>query len=73
VLDHAAELYRTVEHLVRLAVGRARKWLPPTEHAREIVERLTAAILGREFPDGLQSELERTASSVREIYDRVLQ
>lgn len=73
VLDHAAELYRTVEHLVRLAVGRARKWLPPTEHAREIVERLTAAILGREFPDGLQSELERTASTVREIYDRVLQ
>ena len=71
-LDHAAELYRTVEHVVRLTTGRARKWLPATEHAREVVERLTAEILGREFAKGLEAELEQTATTVREIYDKVL-
>ena len=58
-LDHAAELLRTVEHVVRLVVGRARKWLPATEHARQVTESLTAQILRREFPDGLEAELMR--------------
>jgi [glutamine synthetase] adenylyltransferase / [glutamine synthetase]-adenylyl-L-tyrosine phosphorylase len=71
-LDHAAELLRTVEHVVRLVVGRARKWLPGTEHARQVTERLTAQILGREFPQGLESELEQTCRTVRQIYEKVL-
>jgi len=71
-LDHAAELLRTVEHVVRLVVGRARKWLPATEHARQVTERLTCQILRREFPQGLEAELARTCSEVRRIYDRVL-
>ena len=71
-LDHAAELLRTVEHVVRLAVGRARKWLPATEHARQVTEALTAQILRREFPDGLEAELMRSCSTVRTIYDRIL-
>ena len=71
-LDHAAELLRTVEHVVRLVVGRARKWLPMTEHARQVTEELTAQILHREFPDGLESELRRSCAAVRAIYDRVL-
>jgi len=32
VLDSSAELMRTVEHVVRLVVGKARKTLPGTEH-----------------------------------------
>jgi len=71
-LDHAAELLRTVEHVVRLVVGRPRKWLPATEHARQVTERLTAQILGQTFRDGLEAELVETLRHVREIYDRVL-
>src|SRR5205814_1777827 len=56
VLDHAAELFRTVEHVVRLAVGRARKWLPGTEHARRVAEKVSSQILQREFPKGLEVE-----------------
>src|SRR5438445_10562764 len=34
LLDHAAELFRTVEHVVRLPVGRARHWLLRPDVAR---------------------------------------
>jgi glutamine synthetase adenylyltransferase len=71
-LDHAAELLRTVEHMVRLAIGRARKWLPATEHAQRVTEKLTSQILRREFPQGLEAELEKTCAGVRTIYERVL-
>ena len=72
-LDHAAELARTVEHVTRLVVGRAGKWLPATEHGRKVAEKLTGQILEREFPDGLESELERTFAKVRSIYERVFE
>ena len=71
-LDHAAELFRTIEHIVRLAIGRARKWLPATEHAQQVTERLGSQILRREFPDGLEAELLQTSARVRAIYERVL-
>ena len=71
-LDHAAELLRTVEHAVRLMVGRARKWLPATEHARQVTEKLAGQILRREFAGGLEAELGRTCSQVRRIYERLL-
>jgi len=72
LLDHAAELFRTVEHVVRLAVGRARKWLPGTEHARRVTEKVSSQILQREFPKGLEVELNETAIAVRNIYDPLL-
>ncbi|MGA9797894.1 MAG: hypothetical protein WBQ68_02710 [Terriglobales bacterium] len=72
VLDHAAELLRTVEHVARLVVGRAVKWLPATEHGRKITEKLTSQILRREFPAGLESELDTTFAKVRAVYDRVV-
>ena len=72
-LDHAAELCRTVEHVLRLVVGRKTRWLPAAEHARQAVESLTARILRRQFPGGLEQELLKTFSQVRSIYDRVLQ
>ncbi len=71
-LDHAAELLRTVEHLVRLAIARAHKWLPGTEHARRVTEEYAAKILGREFPKGLETELEQTLLQVRAIYSKLL-
>jgi glutamate-ammonia-ligase adenylyltransferase len=71
-LDLAAELLRTVEHVIRLVLGRARKTLPVVEHAREVTERLTARMLDRQFPEGLQAELANSALLVRAVYDRVV-
>src|SRR4029077_1249114 len=64
-LDHAAELLRTAQHISRLVVGRPGKWLPPTEHGRVVTENLTRKILGREFTQGLEHELELTFEAVR--------
>jgi [glutamine synthetase] adenylyltransferase / [glutamine synthetase]-adenylyl-L-tyrosine phosphorylase len=72
MLDHAAELCRTVEHDLRLVVGRNARWLPSGVHARTACEKLAANILRQDFPDGLEAELLSTFSRVREIYDRVL-
>ena len=71
-LDHAAELCRTVEHVMRLVVGRKTRWLPSAEHSRQAVEKLTSQILRRAFPDGLEQELSSTFVTVREIYECVL-
>jgi glutamate-ammonia-ligase adenylyltransferase len=71
-LDHAAELCRTVEHVLRLVIGRNTRWLPASEHPRQAAETLTAQILRREFPDGVEHELLRTFAEVRTIYDRVV-
>jgi [glutamine synthetase] adenylyltransferase / [glutamine synthetase]-adenylyl-L-tyrosine phosphorylase len=68
-LDHAAELFRTVDHLVRLVVGRAQRWLPATEHAQQVTLNLAGQILGREFPYGLESELLRAFAEVRRIFN----
>ena len=72
-LDHAAEFLRTVEHVVRLAVGRARKWLPATEHAQRVTEKLTGQILRRDYAAGLEAELANTFPRVRAIFERYLQ
>ena len=71
-LDHAGELFRTVEHVVRLVEGRRRKWLPRAEHPRRISEELTSKILRRDFATSLENELARTAQQVRAIFEHVL-
>jgi [glutamine synthetase] adenylyltransferase / [glutamine synthetase]-adenylyl-L-tyrosine phosphorylase len=71
-LDHAAELLRTVEHVVRLVLGRTRKWLPASEHARHCVEQLTSTILKQDFRSGLQAQLEATMRNTRRLYDQLL-
>jgi len=72
LLDHAAELCRTVEHVLRLVTGRNGRWLASAEHARHAVETLASQILRREFSDGLEQELLQTFAEVRAIYDRVV-
>lgn len=71
VLDHAGELLRTVDHVVRLVTGRSRKWLPTAEHARRVAETLVPRILRRSFPEGLEAELSHTRVRVREIFERI--
>ena len=57
---------------MRLVVGRARKWLPATEHARQVTEDLARQILQRQFAAGLEEELMRACRQVRGIYERIL-
>jgi glutamate-ammonia-ligase adenylyltransferase len=71
-LDHAAELFRTVDHVLRLITGRASKGLPANEQSWAIAERLTRKILQREFPAGLEAELEEMRNQVRASYARIL-
>jgi glutamine synthetase adenylyltransferase len=72
-LDHAAELLRTTEHMVRLVTGRAEKWLPATEHARARTAELVDRVLPRpSVAHALEAELQQTCEEVRSIYDRVL-
>jgi glutamate-ammonia-ligase adenylyltransferase len=71
-LDAGAELLRTLEHVIRLVVGKARKSVPAGEYARRTVEQLTARIMGRSFPRGLGHEMEQTFRAVREVYDRLV-
>jgi [glutamine synthetase] adenylyltransferase / [glutamine synthetase]-adenylyl-L-tyrosine phosphorylase len=70
-LDHAAEFLRTVEHVVRLVAGRALKWLPGTEHARQVTERLCGEILRRQFTEGLEAEIFRTFGNVRDVFRKL--
>jgi glutamate-ammonia-ligase adenylyltransferase len=71
-LDHAAELCRTVEHVLRLVIGKNARWLPSAAHSRQACEKLTSEILRQDFPNGLEEQLLSTFSKVREIYERVV-
>ncbi len=72
VLHHAAELLRTLDHVIRLVAGKALKWLPATENARYTAGKLTAEILGVSCGDDLELYLESTLAQVRSVYTRVL-
>jgi len=71
-LDAAAELLRTVGHVVRLVTGRSRKSLPHGDHPRRVSEQLVSRILHRSFRDGLEREMEQTYKLVRPVYQKVL-
>ena len=73
LLDHAAELFRTVEHAMRLVTGRNSRWLPAADHPRQAIQTLTSKILRSEVEQGLEEELLRAFAEVRAIYDRVVQ
>ena len=67
VLGESARFLRTVEHLVRLVSGRARKWLPVAEHPRRCVQKLLWSVLGTNDsfdPEIRLAELMRQTRSV---------
>jgi glutamate-ammonia-ligase adenylyltransferase len=71
-LDRHAELLRTAEHIIRLAVGRSRKTLPVAGPARDACDELCARILHRQFPEGLDITVRFALVGVREIYKRLM-
>ena len=71
-LDHAAEFLRTMDHVLRLVIGRANKLLPANALVWQRATEITSRILGREFPRGLEAELDDICSKVRQNYTRLL-
>jgi glutamate-ammonia-ligase adenylyltransferase len=72
-LNDASRLLRTVEHAIRLVMGKSRKTLPPSGPSRQAIEHLSFSALGsgHGFRD-LDAVMQRTFLSVREIYCRIV-
>jgi [glutamine synthetase] adenylyltransferase / [glutamine synthetase]-adenylyl-L-tyrosine phosphorylase len=68
----AVDLFRTVEHAIRLATGRPGKWLPVSEQVRCSVEQLTRQMLNIDSGIELESHLGETRRQVRDIYERTI-
>ena len=68
----AARFLRTLEHVIRLVTGRARKWLPVAEHPRRAVQKLLWRMLGAEDSFDPEMRLPEVMRQTREIYLRYL-
>jgi [glutamine synthetase] adenylyltransferase / [glutamine synthetase]-adenylyl-L-tyrosine phosphorylase len=66
--EESALFLRTLEHLVRLVTGRARKWLPVAEHPRRSVQKLLWRVLGAESSFDPEMRLAEVMRQAREIY-----
>jgi len=71
-LRDAAEVLRTIEHVVRLVDGRARRFLPVSEVALASTGELVSGMLGRELQGGVETELRRRMATLRQIYTELL-
>lgn len=67
-LTHAATLFRSVEHAVRLVEGRAIKTIPRNAAARASVEHLVRSLISPGFAGNLEPLLAETMSRVRSRY-----
>ena len=67
-----AHFLRTVEHIVRLVTGRARKWLPVADHPRRAVQKLLWRLLGDDDRFDPEMRLNQVMKQTREIYLRHL-
>ena len=67
-LTEAALFLRTLEHLVRLVTGRARKWLPVAEHPRRSVQKLLWRVLGAEESFDPEMRLAEVLQQARGVY-----
>ncbi len=63
-----AHFLRTVEHVVRLVSGRARKWLPVAEHPRRAVQKLLWRMLAGDDSFDPEMRLGEVMRQTREIY-----
>jgi glutamate-ammonia-ligase adenylyltransferase len=59
---------RTLEHLVRLVTGRARKWLPVADHPRRAVQKLLWRVLKADDSFDPEMRLAEVLLRTREIY-----
>ncbi len=68
----SAQFLRTVEHVVRLVTGRARKWLPVADHPRRAVQKLLWRLLGDGDSFDPEMRLNQVMKQTREIYRKHL-
>ncbi len=66
------DLWRTLEHVTRLATGRAQRSLPISENARKSVEQLVARIYSPEIAAELDASVERTRETIRGVFGRIV-
>jgi [glutamine synthetase] adenylyltransferase / [glutamine synthetase]-adenylyl-L-tyrosine phosphorylase len=72
-LDHAGLLLRTVEHAVRIVLGKTRKSVPTAGPARVAVDRLFREAWNAPDHYDLDAVLQRTFLDLRTAYDRIVQ
>ena len=67
-LTQSALFLRTLEHLVRLVTGRARKWLPVAEHPHRALQKLLWRVLRSEDSFDVEMRLSEVLHQTRFIY-----
>ena len=67
-LHEGALFLRTLEHLIRLVTGRARKWLPVAERPHRSVQKLLWRVLGARESFDPEMRLAEVLRQTREIY-----
>ena len=67
-LTQSALFLRTLEHLVRLITGRARKWLPVAEHPHRALQKLLWRVLRSEDSFDVEMRLSEVLHQTRFIY-----
>jgi glutamate-ammonia-ligase adenylyltransferase len=67
-LMQGALFLRTLEHLVRLVTGRARKWLPIAEHPHRALQKLLWRLLRADDSFDLEMRLSEVLRQTRSIY-----
>ena len=72
VLLDGLDFWRTLEHVTRLATGRAQKTLPVSESGHRAVEELVRRIHPSEFAADLGTQIERTQEAVRQVFERIV-
>ena len=71
-LAESTQVLRTIEHVVRLVTGRARKWLPMAEHPRRAVQKLLWRMLASDDSFDPEMRLTEVMAHTREIYRRLM-
>jgi glutamine synthetase adenylyltransferase len=67
-LSESLLFLRTLEHVIRLVSGRARKWLPVAEHPRRAVHKLLWGMLGADDSFDPEMRLAEVLRQTRDIY-----
>ncbi len=72
-LVQSALFLRTLEHLVRLVTGRARKWLPVAAHPHRALQKLVWRVLHADDSFDLEMRLSEVLRQTRETYLRTIE
>lgn len=72
VLIDAVDFWRTLEHVTRLASGKAQKVIPISQGGRRAVIEMIGEVMGPDVAEQLEIQARDTRSSVRRMFNAVL-